>query len=86
MAAMRLGAGRERKEDKVDPVAGLLALKKTGDFVRQGEPVALLYASSPSFFPEAEQVYLDALSFSATKPERPPLVMGYISEEKTAYY
>jgi pyrimidine-nucleoside phosphorylase len=38
-----LGAGRFRKEDVVDPKAGLRLLKKTGDVVERGEPLAILY-------------------------------------------
>jgi pyrimidine-nucleoside phosphorylase len=38
-----LGAGRFRKEDVVDPKAGLRLLKKIGDVVQRGEPLAILY-------------------------------------------
>jgi pyrimidine-nucleoside phosphorylase/thymidine phosphorylase len=44
LAAVELGAGRARKEDKVDPAAGLLLRKRVGDDVRQGEVLAELHA------------------------------------------
>jgi pyrimidine-nucleoside phosphorylase len=44
LAAVELGAGRARKEDKVDPAAGLLLRKRVGDDVRAGEVLAELHA------------------------------------------
>jgi pyrimidine-nucleoside phosphorylase len=44
LAAVELGAGRARKEDKVDPAAGLLLRKRVGDHVREGEVLAELHA------------------------------------------
>ncbi len=46
LAAMRLGAGRARKEDEIDLGVGLRILKKTGDQVQQGEALAIAYVSN----------------------------------------
>ncbi|MFL5407496.1 MAG: thymidine phosphorylase [Myxococcales bacterium] len=46
LSAVDLGAGRARKEDRVDPAAGLLLRKRTGDEVRAGETLAELHAES----------------------------------------
>jgi pyrimidine-nucleoside phosphorylase len=46
LSAVELGAGRSRKEDSVDPAAGLLLRKRVGDPVRQGEVLAELHADS----------------------------------------
>jgi pyrimidine-nucleoside phosphorylase len=42
LSAVALGAGRRRAEDAVDHAVGIRLLKKTGDTVREGEPLALL--------------------------------------------
>lgn len=48
LGSMRLGAGRERKDDEIDLGAGILLNKKVGDPVRQGEVLATLFCSSRS--------------------------------------
>ncbi len=39
MAATVLGAGRSKKEDRIDPHVGIMVLKKIGEKVSKGEPV-----------------------------------------------
>ncbi len=42
VAGVRLGAGRERKEDQVDPGVGISLLAKIGDRVDKGQPMAVV--------------------------------------------
>jgi pyrimidine-nucleoside phosphorylase len=41
--AVDLGAGRQRKEDTIDPAVGIVLNKKTGDEVKAGEVLADIY-------------------------------------------
>jgi len=43
LAAMALGAGRARLEDRIDPGVGLTVLKKVGDRVEGGEPLCTVH-------------------------------------------
>ncbi|HEY6104872.1 MAG TPA: thymidine phosphorylase, partial [Anaeromyxobacteraceae bacterium] len=43
LAAMALGAGRARVEDRVDPSVGLTVLKKVGERVEPGEPLCAVH-------------------------------------------
>ena len=43
LAGLDLGAGRQRKDDVVDPAVGIEILRHVGDEVRAGEPVARLH-------------------------------------------
>jgi pyrimidine-nucleoside phosphorylase/thymidine phosphorylase len=43
LAAMALGAGRARVEDRIDPAAGLVVHKRLGERVERGEPLCTLH-------------------------------------------
>lgn len=43
-ASVHLGAGRARKEDRVDPATGVVCLRLLGDAVERGEPLAEVHA------------------------------------------
>lgn len=46
VAAMMLGAGREKKEDVIDPAVGLVLLAKVGDQVKKGDPIVMLHSNT----------------------------------------
>ena len=46
VVAMKLGAGREKKEDPVDYEAGIELNKKTGDLIKKDDLLFTLYSSS----------------------------------------
>lgn len=57
LTAMGLGAGREKVEDRVDFGAGIEILRRPGDGVERGEPLARLHASNTALLdPAAERV------------------------------
>ena len=46
LASVDLGAGRARKEDAVDPAAGLVLRRRVGDEVRAGEVLVELHGAT----------------------------------------
>ena len=73
LAAVALGAGRAKKEDDVDPKAGYVLLKKPGEAVEPGEPLAHIYATHPD---QADPARLAAaFSFGETAPEAQPMIL-----------
>ncbi len=68
LAAMTLGAGRQKKEDEIDPRAGIVLHKKTGDFVRRGEAIATLHTERG----EALDTALAQVAGALTYTDRPP--------------
>jgi len=78
LACVALGAGRNIKEDSIDPAVGLIFRRKTGDSVRKGEALCTIHYNSPARLEEARD--LIAASFQIT-PEAPgprPLVRRVI--------
>lgn len=47
IASMRLGSGREKKDDIIDPMVGIVLKHKIGDKVNQGDVLCELYANKP---------------------------------------
>ena len=73
-----LGAGRAAKDDEIDYTAGLEMLKKTGEYIAAGEPVAVLYTSRKVDFASLGEDYLNAITLADTPPTRTPLVYDEI--------
>lgn len=82
ISAMLLGAGRATKTDVIDYDAGILLMKKTGDYVEKSAVIARLFATDPSRFENAEKAFLDALTFGESPAEPRPLIFGKIGGEK----
>ena len=78
LASLLLGAGRNTKEDVIDLSAGYLLKKKTGDAVKAGDTLAVLYASREELFAAAERTLLNATTITAEAPEMRPLIFEVI--------
>lgn len=74
IAACMLGAGRTKKEDPIDFAAGIRLYAKTGDYVKKGDPLAILYTNDPSLLPRGEEAFLGSLTFQNTPAEAKPLI------------
>ena len=77
-SALLLGAGRNRKEDTIDPTAGILLHAKTGDAVKAGRPIATLYASRKELLDSAEQKLLESTEFGSVPPHPRALILGLV--------
>ena len=73
-----LGAGRQKKEDSIDPSAGIILEKKTGDYVEKGDLLATLYCSDDTLFIAAEKQYRKSVTFSASKSDIIPLLLEIV--------
>ncbi|MDX2035116.1 MAG: thymidine phosphorylase [Isosphaeraceae bacterium] len=59
-ASMLLGAGRARVDSRIDPAVGMRLLKKAGDRVEMGEPLATLLVNDESALPRATRMTAEA--------------------------
>jgi pyrimidine-nucleoside phosphorylase/thymidine phosphorylase len=78
LASVELGAGRARKEDPVDPAAGLLLRKRVGEAVREGEVLAELHAQDAQRLDQGEARLRSAASIGDGPPKARPLLLERI--------
>ena len=48
-----MGAGRIKKEDKIDMSAGIIVNKKVGDYVKENEILAYIHTNNENIIKEA---------------------------------
>src|ERR1017187_1752661 len=73
-AVQRLGAGREKAGEPVDPHAGIEFHARRGARVERGQPLATLYASNYELLAEPVELLKQAIHFSNSPPHDVPLV------------
>jgi len=80
-AAHRLGAGRNRAEDAVDPAVGIVVLKKTGDRVAESDVLFEIHANDPARIDSALDKLDDAFEIVSDPPARPALIMDRLIDD-----
>jgi len=70
LAALRLGAGRQTKEQSIDHAVGVRCLRKRGDAVAKGDVLAEVHARSSE---SAEQACAEVLAAYELGEDAPPL-------------
>lgn len=73
-----LGAGRAVKTDTIDPTAGILLVKKTGDRVTVGDTLCTLYTSKRETLAPAAARYAAAIAVGDAPPETKPLIYDIV--------
>jgi pyrimidine-nucleoside phosphorylase len=78
LACVALGAGRNTKEDTIDPAVGLIFHRKQGDLVRQGDPLSTIHYNSPARLDYARDLVAGSLQIRREAPVAKPLVRRMI--------
>jgi pyrimidine-nucleoside phosphorylase len=78
-AALRLGAGRLTKEDTIDHAVGIRCLKKRGDAVTAGEPLAEVHARDDEAAQRASAEVVAAYELADEAPPPQPIVLETIA-------
>jgi pyrimidine-nucleoside phosphorylase len=81
LAALELGAGRVRKEDKVDHAAGLVIEAPVGARVRAGEPLAVVHARSEELVLKVMSRLQQAWRLGGREVTRPPHVLARVDKD-----
>jgi pyrimidine-nucleoside phosphorylase len=78
LASLELGAGRTRKEDKIDFAAGLVIQAPVGARVRKGEPIVMVHARSNELADRVTSRLQKAWSLTDREVKRPPHVLARV--------
>jgi len=79
LATTRLGAGRERQGDDVDPGVGVTLHAKLGDQVETGQPLATVRYRGEARWEAQRERLSGAWSIDDDRPEIPALVVERIA-------
>ncbi|MBS1806490.1 MAG: thymidine phosphorylase [Acidobacteria bacterium] len=85
-AVQRLGAGRVKAGEPVDPNAGMEFHARLGARVEKGEPFVTLYATNGSMLAEPVARIKGAVRFSEEAPKKVPLVSRIFTRETAESY
>jgi pyrimidine-nucleoside phosphorylase len=83
IASVRLGAGRARKGDPIDPAVGFVLQAKVGDHVEADQPLIEIHARTAKAGKAVRSALLSAYTWSDTPVPAPPLLLGSVSGAKT---
>lgn len=78
LASAMIGAGRETKEDTVDPAVGVILEVKVGQKVDAGAVLCRLYYTKEERLEEAAETVEDAFRVSAAPPEDRDLILEVV--------
>jgi pyrimidine-nucleoside phosphorylase len=77
-ASAMIGAGRDTKEDSIDPAVGVILEVKVGQKVDAGGVLCRLYYTGDEHVEEAAQLVEDAFRISGTAPDERELILEVV--------
>ena len=80
LSALDLGAGRIRKEDRVDPAAGFVIEAPVGARVKRGDPLVTVHARSREVIDPVRSRIQNAWRIVAHEVRRPPHVLARVDK------
>ena len=78
VASNMIGAGRDTKEDSIDPAVGIILEVKIGEKVDAGSVLCRLYYTKEDNVDEAAEMVEDAFRVSGTKPDERELILEVV--------
>jgi pyrimidine-nucleoside phosphorylase len=78
VASNMIGAGRDKKDDPIDPAVGIILEVKMGEKVEAGSILCRLYYTKEDRVEEAAEMVEDAFRISAQKPDERELILEVV--------
>jgi thymidine phosphorylase len=73
-----IGAGRDKKDDAIDPAVGIILEVKTGEKVEAGSVLCRLYYTREENVEEAAGIVEDAFRIATQRPEERELILEVV--------
>jgi pyrimidine-nucleoside phosphorylase len=80
IAAMRLGAGRNRADDVIDPAVGVMLQAEVGQAVKAGDPVFEVHYRDANRLSDALPLLREAIEIGSDPPTATLIVWGEVTE------
>ncbi|MDD4482697.1 MAG: thymidine phosphorylase [Bacilli bacterium] len=78
VAASKLGAGRNKKEDNIDPAVGIKVIAKVGDKINKDDLLAIIYANDLGI-DEVKNDVLNAFTITKEKQNHLEMILGIVN-------
>ncbi|MFA6542741.1 MAG: thymidine phosphorylase [Bacteroidota bacterium] len=75
-----LGAGRMKVDDTIDPSAGIMFHRKTGDTVHAGDTIAVISTNKKEVLEASSRRLLDAIHIGDSTPAVRPLIVSIVDK------
>lgn len=75
---VKLGAGRKEMGDSIDPAAGIVFRRKTGNIIKTGLALATVYGNDEAAVNAVAQELLGTMTFGTEAPETLPLICAVV--------
>lgn len=86
LAAMKIGAGRQKKDDVIDPAVGVWIYKKVGEKVMNGEPFAKILANNATKLGWAANEAKGAFEFSNEMVKKRKVIWAKITKDEVCEF
>ena len=86
LCALKLGAGRETMDYKIDLSAGIVLNKKINDKINKDEILAYIHTNNLNKVTEVEEMIKDIIEISDIKGEDKKLIYGIVTKEGVTLY
>jgi pyrimidine-nucleoside phosphorylase/thymidine phosphorylase len=77
-ASTMMGAGRDQKDDRIDPAVGVILEVKVGEKIDSGSVLCRLYYTSEEHVEEAAEMVEGAFRISGQRPEERSLILEVV--------
>ncbi len=81
LCAQRMGAGRIRKDDKIDPAVGFVLHKRIGERIEKGETLVTLHARDESSANMAEEMLRSNIVIGSEAVDPEPLIHAVVTKD-----